>query len=293
MKHNKWTAIFAIIMIMTVLLAIIVMRAAPVHAEDQAPIEWNEWDLVYTEPTNNLSYPMDECWTVVDVNIREKPDIDSRILSSKTDYTRIIVDDIKGDWAHLKYVDAWMYAGYLTSHKPVVQYNISSDNLTSAKYAGATIDILSTMPEQIQHILKNYDIFLTTNAIRREDAPADTITLGLTTVEKNNTVRRITILANNYYLKDTIYHETGHVMDRWYAEHHRGVYFSQTEEMLNALTEECDPMLMLINPLRTTMLTDTYELFAEAYRLYMLTPEALQEKAPNTFALLDGMFGDI
>ena len=82
-------------------------------------------------------------------------------------------------------------------------------------------------------------------------------------------------------------------MDRWYAEHHRGVYFSQTEEMLNALTEECDPMLMLINPLRTTMLTDTYELFAEAYRLYMLTPEALQEKAPNTFALLDGMFGDI
>ena len=296
MKNKFWTALFALIMFSAVILSIVCLRTT-VHANDTPKIEVPEYEtseLMYQQPSGNVNYPMDECWTVVDVNLRDKPSLDAKIVSARSAYTRVIVDEIKGNWAHLQYVDAWVFAGYLTSIEPIEHYSISTNSIDAAKYAGYTIDTFALMPSKIQHIIKNYDIILTTDAIPREDAPEGSITLGYTVVKNSGSTRQITLLANDHYLKDTILHETGHILDQWYAEHHRGTYFSQTEEMLTAIQSECEIISStLISPLRQTMITDNYEIFAEIYRLYVINPEKLQEVAPQSFELLRNFLSTI
>lgn len=296
MKSKFWTALFTLIMLSAVVLSFVVLRTT-VSADNKTEIEVPEYEtseLMYQQPSGNVNYPMDECWIVVDINLRDKPSLDAKIIGSKSAYTRVIVDKIKGNWAHLQYVDAWVFAGYLTSIEPIEYYTISTNSLDAAKYAGYTIDTFALMPSKIQHIIKNYDIVLTSDAIPREDAPEESITLGYTVVKNSGTTRQITLLANDHYLKDTILHETGHVIDQWYAEHHRGTYFSQTEEMLTALQSEAEKISsMLISPLRQTMITTNQELFAEIYRLYVNSPEKLQEVAPQSYELLQNFLSTI
>lgn len=296
MKRNFWTALFTLIMFSAVILSIVCLRTT-VRADDKTEItvpEYETSELMYQQPSGLVNYPMDECWTVVDVNLRDKPSLDANIVSARSRYTRVIVDEIQGNWAHLQYVDAWVFAGYLTSIEPIEHYSISTNSLEAAKYAGYTIDTFALMPSKIQHIIKNYDIVLTTDAIPRDNVPEGSITLGFTTVKNSGTTRQITLLANDHYLKDTILHETGHVIDQWYAEHHKGTYFSQTEEMLTALQSECEIISSaLISPLRQTMITDNYELFAEIYRLYIINPEKLQEIAPQSYEILQSFLASI
>ena len=289
MKNKFWTYIFGFILLAAVILAIAVVTRTNTAAEELP----EEEQILYLEPTWQVTYPTGTCYAVVDLNMRLEPDIKGQFFRSTQYGSKLVVDHFEGDWAYLRYSGAYVYAGYLAHNDPAENFNLSTDGLDSAKYAGYVIDLISELPTPIQKIVKDYKILLVSEPINKPGLPTETITLGYTSITNNGHDRTIELFTNNNYLETTVYHEIGHTLDYWYASNHHNTYFSDTQEMKDALEREEEALYTIIDPLRQTMITDNKELFAECYRLFITEPKNLEETAPATFAYMQKFLTNI
>ena len=291
LKHKFWTSIFGVILLTIIILAIFTIKRTNTIAKKA-----NEQETeitTYIEPTWQTTYPTGTCYTIVDLNMRLQPDITGQFHSAIPYGTKLDVNHINNDWAYLPHYGTYVYAGYLAKKQPSVYFSITTDTLRAAKYAGQIIDLITDLSKPIQNIVKQYTIELVSEPIKKTNSTNNGITLGYTTITENGQKKTIKIFTNDNYLKYTVYHEIGHILDYWYANHHNDMYFSETKEIKDSFKKESDKIYTLIDSLRKTMITDDKELFAECYRIFLTNPQDFENAAPATFTYIQKFITNI
>lgn len=231
-------------------------------------------DASIPEPPKNGGY------AVVNINIREQPDVNSKVIGKylKGDKVNIlgVIDDNKS-W--VKTDKGYIWGGYL-SESYNHSLNVHSDSEYASQYVGYVYHVIDQLDESYLKYLKNYEIIICENPEESFGKESDmTIANGLTNYVKNGDSyrRRMYLRSSTKSIPKTVLHELGHIVD--FENYNDVSLLSDADEVKRSMETEKDTIKEKYNLLDGN-LANTEEYFAETFALSIQDPDGLKEVAP-------------
>ena len=132
-----------------------IVNAAP--AAELSPVT-----IMSIRDASEPEIPLGETYSVVNLNIRESPNLNARIVGKYKKGSKVNVLNVVEDNGWVRTDKGYVWGGYLSStcnH----DLNIHSDSDTASKYVGFTYNIIDQMDEKWINYLSKYEIILCEN----------------------------------------------------------------------------------------------------------------------------------
>ena len=132
-----------------------IVNAAP--AAELSPVT-----IMSIRDASEPEIPLGETYSVVNLNIRESPNLNARLVGKYKKGSKVNVLNVVEDNGWVRTDKGYVWGGYLSStcnH----DLNIHSDSDTASKYVGFTYNIIDQMDEKWINYMSKYEIILCEN----------------------------------------------------------------------------------------------------------------------------------
>jgi hypothetical protein len=236
----------------------------------------------------SLEYPKDSGYAICELNVRDKPSTDGKIITTLHSGDEVEITGYDSDWADIG--TGYVYAGYLTKKWYDKSLTISCDDMEAAKSAGYVYEVCHSIPDGYVDVLKHYKIEISNSSAVLLNNEYGAIA-GYASTMSNGVGNVLCIKCDLFSIDGALLHEVGHTWDHWHWVE-TGKFLSDDENFVTAYNDEVQDFHNSSWSYGKSVNTSAEyfaELFLDYYRDDGSYREEMQETLPESYSALESL----